>query len=76
MSALILLGHWLDMFLLIMPSVFESNEHPLHGFSLAELGVFSFMAGAFIFVVLNQLQKASLVPGNHPYFKESVHHEC
>jgi hypothetical protein len=58
-----------------MPS-FELTEHPIQGFSFAELGVFAFVGGAFIYVVLNQLQKASLVPHNHPYLKESIHHEC
>jgi hypothetical protein len=76
MAAATLFGHWLDMFILIMPSVFESNDHPLHGFSFAEWGVLAMVAGAFIYVVLNQLQKASLVPHNHPYLKESLHHEC
>ena len=47
----------------------ESNDHPLHGFSFAEWGVLAMVTGAFIYVILNQLQKASLIPHNHPYLK-------
>ena len=70
------MGHWLDMFLLIFPSVFDTNGHHLHGFSYAEIGVLALVAGAFIFVILNRLGTAPLLPKNHPYLKESIHHEC
>lgn len=76
MAGTTLLGHWLDMFLLIFPSVFESHGHALHGFSFAEIGVLALLAGAFIFVILRKLGEAPLLPENHPYLKESIHHEC
>ena len=71
-AALILLvGHWIDYYLMIMPGA--GGEHA--GIGLTELSITLGFAGCYIFVVLNTLTKASLVPVNDPFANESmVHH--
>ena len=49
----------------------------ISGFTLPgflELGVFVGFLGLFLFMVLNTLSKAPLVPKNDPYLGESLHH--
>ena len=69
MAVVILLGHWLDFFMMIMPGVgFELT------FPWLEIGMTMASVGIFILVAFTFLAKAPLVPKNHPYFKESLHH--
>lgn len=67
---IILFGHWVDVFILIMPGTLHEHWH----MSFLEFGFLSLFAGVFMFVVLNRLTKAPLVPVHHPYLEESVHH--
>lgn len=66
----ILLGHWLDFYLMIMPGTLRGDS----GFGLIELGSTMTFLGIFLFVFTKGLTKASLVPVNHPFLEESVHH--
>ncbi len=65
----ILIGHWIDMFLMIMPSTVGAHW----GIGISEIGTTIFFAGLFIWVVLKTLTKAPLVPLNHPMIGESNH---
>ena len=67
---LIILGHWLDLFVLIMPGAVESSWN----IGLMEIGFFLTFAGIFLYVVGNSLTKANLVPLKHPYLEESLYH--
>jgi hypothetical protein len=69
MAILTIFGHWLDFFQMIAPATSKDLHFPWY-----ELGVGLGFAGLLIFVVANQLTKASLVPRNHPYLKESIVH--
>lgn len=69
-APIILVGHWLDFYLMIVPGTLKLNG----GFGLLELGLMFVYAGAFVFVVLNQLSKAPLFGKYHPMLKESLHH--
>lgn len=70
-AVIVIIGHWLDVYLMIMPGgVGES----VASFGLLEISMFLLFIGLFIFVVLNTLTKASLVPSNNPYLKESIHY--
>ena len=69
-AIIVFLGHWLDYYLVVMPGVVGS--HGIIGF--AEIGTLLGFAGAFMFVLLNSLTKASLQPKNHPMLGESIHH--
>jgi hypothetical protein len=66
----VLLGHWLDFYLMITPGTLKENG----AFGLMEIGSFILYSTAFIFVVMLGWTKASLVPVNHPMLEESVHH--
>ncbi|MFT6865868.1 MAG: hypothetical protein ACJA08_000694 [Cyclobacteriaceae bacterium] len=69
-APIILIGHWLDYYLMITPGTLGENG----GFGFLELGLMFIYAGAFIYVVLNQLSKVPLVAKNHPMLEESLHH--
>lgn len=68
---IIIIGHWVDMFMLVTPGVL--GEFGRIGF--LEVGLFMVFAGVFTYWVLNTLTKAPLMPKNHPYLEESKHHE-
>lgn len=69
-ALIIFLGHWFDVFCLIMPGTVGSHWH--YGFM--EMGMFLGFLGLFVFVVMNRLSKAPVVVKNHPYLDESLHH--
>ena len=67
----LLMGHWLDFYLMIMPGVTKENS----GFGLLEFGTLTVFASAFIFVVSTQISKLGLLAKNHPMLQESLHHD-
>lgn len=69
-AMIIFFGHWYDMYLLVMPGTMFDHQH----YGLLELGMFLAFLGVFIMVVLRALTKAPLMPVNHPYLEESIHH--
>lgn len=86
-GACILIGHWNDMYYMVMPGamnlaapITEHNptgiiEVPSQGWGLMEIGCASLFAGLFLFVVQNALTKANLYPKKHPYIIESALHD-
>lgn len=70
MCTIILLGHWMDFFLMIQPGTLGHNG----GIGPMEIGLLLVYASAFIFVVFSNLAKTRLVPKNHPMLEESLHH--
>ncbi len=66
----VLIGHWVDFYLMITPGTLQENG----GIGMLELGVAGIFAAGFIFVVFKTLTKASLVAKNHPMLEESLHH--
>lgn len=71
-GAVIFIGHWLDVILMVMPGALG---HHFHHIGLLEVGMFTLFVGAFMTVVLKALTQAPLTPVNHPYLEESVHHQ-
>lgn len=69
-AIMIILGHFLDFYLMIMPGAVGKDA----GFGWLEIATICAFLGAFIFVVFTSLTKASLVPRNNPYLKESLQH--
>ena len=71
-AIIIILGHWRDYYMMIMP---ETVGPKGRGFWYEEVGIFIGFAGLFTFLMLNALSKfKSLVPKNHPFLEESLHH--
>jgi hypothetical protein len=68
---LLLLGHWLDYYLMVMPGTVENER----GFGIIEIGTAIGFAGLFTFLVMNKLSKHALAPKNHPFLEESLHHQ-
>jgi hypothetical protein len=68
---MILIGHWLDVYIMISAGALGANAR----IGALEIGMALLMAGVFIFVVLRNLTKAPLTPVNHPFLDESNHHE-
>lgn len=70
-ALVILVGHFNDVWFMIMPGTIGS----LASIGLLEVGMFILFAGIFIFWLLRSLTKKPLVPINHPYIEESAHHD-
>lgn len=68
-SILLLIGLWMNIYLQIMPGSYGQMK-----FGFIEAGMWLGYAGLFLGVVFQTLSKASLVPVNHPYLEESLHH--
>ncbi|THD69005.1 quinol:cytochrome C oxidoreductase [Robertkochia marina] len=65
----ILLGHYIDIFNMIMPATVGDQWF----IGIAEISGILFFAGLFIFVVFNALTKAPLLAKRNPYIEESKH---
>jgi hypothetical protein len=66
-AVVIIFGHWLDVFIMVMPGAVKADWG-------LEFGMLAGFLGAFMYVVLNALSKAPLVPKNHPFLEEAEHH--
>jgi hypothetical protein len=67
---IIVCGHWLDVFMIVMPGVVGPHAQ----IGLIEIGTMLGFLGAFLFVTFSELTKASLVPKNDPMIPETLHH--
>ena len=70
MAMIIIFGHWLDFFQMIMPGPLGENWH----INWYEIGIFMGFAGVLIFSVSRTLAKSSLVPSNNLLLKETAVH--
>jgi hypothetical protein len=70
MSVLILFGHWLDFYQMVMPVASPKNVP----FMLLDLGIGAGFIGLIMFVTAKSLAKHSLIAKNHPFLKESIIH--
>lgn len=71
-SIVVLMGHYLDLYLAIMPGA-VGHENAKIG--LLEIGLPFLYLAAFIAIVFVFFEKAKPVPENHPYFIESSDYE-
>lgn len=67
---LLLAGHWLDYYIMVMPGTVEEHR----GFGITEIGTAIGFAGLCAFLMLSKLAKHPLAPKNHPFIEESLHH--
>lgn len=72
LAILIIVGHWLDFFSMIVPELIPDGG----GFSLIGVGAFVAISSVFAYITLNTLSKfKDLESSTHPYIKESYHHQ-
>ncbi|MFZ1689091.1 MAG: quinol:cytochrome C oxidoreductase [Flavobacteriales bacterium] len=69
-GSIIFVGHWLDVFMIVMPGTMSAHWD----MGLIEVGMFLAFLGAFVYITLNRLTKAPLTPVQHPFLEESIHH--
>lgn len=68
---IILAGHWVDVYLMFAGGSMGATAK----IGLIEIGMALLLMGVFIRVVLTNLTKAPLMPVNHPFLDESLHHD-
>lgn len=68
-SIVILIGHWINSFLLFAPGTLHEHGH----LSLTDLGIGIGFLGLFIWVFLNSLSKRPVDIKHHPFLDESRH---
>lgn len=66
---IILLGHYIDIFVMVMPATVGESWF----IGIPEISALLLFAGLFIFVVFSALTKAPLLPKGNPFIKESKH---
>lgn len=70
MAILLIIGHWVDTFILVMPSIMGGSTQ----IGFLEIGVFLGYVGLFIFVFAYSLSKKPLIIKHHPLLEESIRH--
>ena len=70
-GVIVLIGHWLDYFLMVTPGVM----HSFGKIGFIEIGICLGCFGLFAHFTFNRLKKVNLVVKNHPFLDESKHHE-
>ena len=70
MAVLIIFGHWLDFYQMIMASI--SKDHVTIGWW--DFGIAAIFVGLIIFFVGRFIASKPLVPKYHPFLKESIIH--
>lgn len=72
---IIICGHWLDYWQMIMPGTVGPLSHWYTEIGPLEISIFLGFVGIFMYTVLTALSKfTSLAPKNHPFLEESLHH--
>lgn len=83
MAVLILFGHWLDFFQMVMPAAAKHSVTLPNGEKIMEtyvpnmlpdFGIALGFAGLIMFVTARSLAKHPLIAKNHPFLKESIIH--
>ena len=65
----ILVGHYVDVFIMVMPSTVGSQWY----FGIPEMSAICFFVGLLIFTTLRAFSKVSPIPAGNPFLKESEH---
>ena len=68
---LIVCGHWTDAWLMFAGGSLGPSGH----IGALEIGMALLFGGVFIHFIMRNLSKAPLMPVNHPFLDESLHHD-
>jgi len=71
MAVLIIFGHWIDFYQMIMGSLIKEKVE----LGWLDFGILSLFVGMMIFFVGRALASKPLVPKYHPFLKESIIHQ-
>jgi hypothetical protein len=71
-AILVLIGHWLDYWLMIMPASTGNKA----GIGFLEIFMTIFYAGMFVFVVFRSLARYPLIVKNDPFLEESMNYDA
>ncbi|MDL1913802.1 MAG: quinol:cytochrome C oxidoreductase [Bergeyella sp.] len=71
MAGIVLLGHWIDYFNMVMPG----TVGPFWSIGFLEIGALLSVTGLFMFTVLTALSKLKLIPEGNPFLHESKIYE-
>ena len=76
MAVLIIFGHWLDFYQMVMPTVMMDPETKVTHVPnmLPDIGIALGFIGLIMFVTARALSKHPLIAKNHPFLKESIVH--
>lgn len=70
MCVLLIFGHWIDFYQMVMPGTVKANPH----LSWFEFGIPLGFVGLIMWGVGRYLSQVALTPKNHPFLKESIIH--
>ncbi|MES2286500.1 MAG: quinol:cytochrome C oxidoreductase [Bacteroidota bacterium] len=70
-GSIIFIGHWLDVFMMVMPGTVNGAWH----LGWVEIGIALGFLGLLLFTVNKALTKAPLMVQKHPYLDETIHHQ-
>ena len=71
MAILIIFGHWIDFWQMVMPGTLQEKAELMP----FEFGVAALFIGIIMWRVGDYFTRHSLTPQNHPFLKESmIHH--
>ena len=73
-AVVLIIGHFIDFYMMVVPNVTDPTSHTSISGLFITLATALGFVGLFLVVVLNALTKASLTPVNNPYLKESIQH--
>lgn len=68
-AIMLIAGQYLDLYEQIIPGVLHAPV-----FGIIEIGFFIGFAGLFVYIFARALSSVALIPKNHPYLDESLHH--
>jgi hypothetical protein len=68
-GAVILMGHYVDVFVMVMPSTVGAQW----SFGIPELSAIFFFIGLFIYTTFSAFAKANPIAKGNPFLKESEH---
>jgi hypothetical protein len=70
-SIVVLCGHWVDYYQMIMPGIFEFGTKSGSGFGILEIGIALGFLGLFTYTVMSALSKKALIAKNHPFLQKN-----
>lgn len=72
-ACVVLVGHFIDLYLMVAPKVFEHAHVHVTGYGILQFLQWIGYFGLFVFVVGRGLSKMNLLPVGDPTFEEGVH---